>query len=369
MIKQILFIDNTAHHLYGQLHNIQAMRDAGYQVKLLIPDDGVYFRNLRALGYNCIADIDTWRGQNPIAELLLLLKLKKCISMIKPDIVCTFTIKPNLYTAILNKKQHFNQIANVTGLGYAFMKNKLKVFLFAQLYKYAFSSIRNVFFQNKDDYNYLAKLNIFSGQNKIQVLPGSGVDLHKFNYIAPIDKPIFSFLYSGRLLGDKGIYELIAAFKRLYELNKNVRLIFIGNFFPDNPSAITKTEFNSWLQNGIIDYLGMVDNVVEVIADADCVILPSYREGMPRSILEASSIGRPVITVDSIGCRDAVEDGVTGFIARVKDSADLFAKMYQITLLPYEQRVAMGKNGRKKVECEFDQKIVVSKYLEIINLI
>lgn len=369
MTKQILFIDNTAHHLFGQLHNIHAMRDAGFQVKLLIPNDGVYFTKLQALGYECIADIQTWRGQNPLAELSLLLRLKECLTSINPDVVCSFTIKPNLYTAILNKKQRFTQVANITGLGYAFMKNKLKAFFFTLLYRYAFSSIRYVFFQNQDDYRYLAQLKIFSANNQIQILPGSGVNLTQFNYIKPQDNKIFTFLYSGRIIADKGLYELISAFKKLYSINKNVRLVMIGNFFPDNPSAINQTEFNGWLENGIIEYLGMVDNVAEVIAAADCIILPSYREGMPRSILEASSVGRPVITVDSIGCRDAVEDGVTGLIARVKDYQDLFVKMQQMVLLPYEQRVRMGLNGRKKIEAEFDQRVVVSKYIDVVNVI
>lgn len=368
MTKQILFIDNTAHHLYGQLHNIQAMRDAGHQIKLLIPDDGVYFEKLQALGYSCVSDIATWRGQNPLAEFLLLLKLKKCLTKLNPDVVCSFTIKPNLYTAILNKNQKFIQIANITGLGYAFMNSKFKTALFTKLYSYAFLKIKYVFFQNKDDYNYLSQLNIFSARNTINVLPGSGVNLEKFYYQPLVESKVFTFLYSGRIIADKGIYELISAFKQLHAINKNTRLVFMGNFFPDNPSAIAKTEFNSWLHDGTIDYLGMVDNVVEVIAAADCVILPSYREGMPRSILEASSIGRPVITVNSIGCRDAVDDGITGLVAQVKDTEDLFDKMHKMTLLSHSERVVMGENGRKKIEREFDQQVVISKYLEVINL-
>lgn len=144
-------------------------------------------------------------------------------------------------------------------------------------------------------------------------------------------------------------------------------LIFIGNLFPANPSAINENQIQELIDAGIIKYLGMVDNVAEIISNCDCMILPSYREGIPRSILEASSIGRPVITVDSIGCKDAVDDTVTGFIAKVKDVGSLTDTMIRFIELPFAEKEVMGKAGRLKMEREFDQCIVIDKYIEITN--
>lgn len=366
-METILFIDNTAHHLYGQLHNITAARDNGYKVFLMIPDDGVYFRKLQVLGFTCYGDVSSWKGQNPLAELCLLLKLKKLYNRIAPDIICSFTIKPNLYTAIVNRRSKIKQIANITGLGYGFMNSKFKATLFAKLYRFAVSKIDHIFFQNKDDYNHLKNMDVFTQENNIDILPGSGVNLEEFNYVGAAQTISNKFLYSGRLIADKGIYELIAAFEKLKKIVPDTRLVFIGNFFPANPSAISSEQVNEWINNGTIDYLGMVDNVSEVIAESDCMILPSYREGMPRSLLEASSMGKPIITVDSVGCKDVVEDGVTGYLAKVKDVETLFDAMYKFTCLNLNERRKMGEMARKKMEREFDQSIVINKYLSVIH--
>lgn len=369
MKKRVLFIDNTAHHLYGQLHNIKAAKKYGYDVVLLIPDDGVYYRKLQALGYYCVDYIASWKGQNPLAEFFILVKLRGVFKRLKPDVICTFTIKPNLYTAIINKRSHIKQIANITGLGYGFMNSKLKALLFAKLYRFAVGGIDHIFFQNKDDYNYLTNMNVFERTDNIDILPGSGVNLDDFPYVG-INKDHggeIKFLYSGRILGDKGIYELITAFTKLKEKVPNVKLTLIGNYFPANPSAINSSQINEWVATNIINYAGMVDNVPEMIANSDCIVLPSYREGMPRSLLEASSMGKPIITVNSIGCKDVIDDGITGFMAHVKDAESLYDAMYNFTQLSYDDRMKMGYMGRKKMEKEFDQNIVVNKYIETIN--
>ena len=366
-LKKILFIDNTAHHMYGQLHNILAIKAAGYQVMLLIPDDGVYFKKLQGLDLECCSEINTWKGQNPIHELKLFFKLNSFINKFSPNLICSFTIKPNLYTAILLKDTSIKQISNVTGLGYAFMGSQIKVKVFKLLYRYAISGIDQIFFQNKDDYDYLKNLKIFSNFQNITVLPGSGIDLAKFAYFGLQKKDNLKFLFSGRLLADKGIFELVAAFIKVKAIYSNVELIFIGNYFPDNPSAISPNQIQQWQEDGVITYLGMVDDVTKIIQDCDCAILPSYREGMPRSLLEASSMGKPIITVDSPGCHDVVEDGVTGYLAKVKDVDSLVEVMLKFIELPFEEKVKMGVRGRKKMELEFDQKIVVDKYLSVVT--
>jgi len=342
-----------------------ALREAGYSISLLIPDDGNYYAKLQMLGFYCHNNISSWKGQNPLQEFLLLLRLKRLIRTFRPDLVCSFTIKPNLYTAIARRGTKIKQIANITGLGYGFMRGSIAAKLFSMLYRFGFRNIDYIFFQNNDDYQFLLDAGIIAERQCIDILPGSGVDLAQYPLTEMTQRGMITFLYSGRLLGDKGVYELIAAFRKLQQQYDNIRLIVIGNYFFANPSAISPQQINKWSKAGIITYLGMVDNVAEIIAECDCVVLPSYREGMPRSLLEACSIGRPIITVDSIGCKDVVEDGITGYLAKVKDVDSLAEAMIKFIELPFADKVKMGINGRLKMEREFDQQIVTNKYLEV----
>lgn len=363
-MKKILFIDNTAHHLYGQLHNIHHYQKIGYKVELLVPDDGVYYKKLQGLGYHCIDSIVSWEGMSLFKELRLVRRLKLLIAEIEPDLICSFTIKPNLYTALALKSSDVKQVANITGLGYAFMGSRIKARLFKRLYKHSFKKLDKVFFQNIDDHDHLTQMGIFSSDTIVKLLPGSGVNLDRFPYSEKSESAITSFVYAGRIIADKGINELIAAFRVVRNRYANTKLILIGNFFPGNPSAISEEQVDKWISEGLIEYHGMVNNVADYIADCDCVILASYREGMPRILLEASSMGRPIITVDSIGCKDVVEDGVTGYMAKVKEVDSLAEAMIRFIELPFDEKVKMGKAGRKKMEREFDQKIVINKYLE-----
>lgn len=367
MLKKILFIDNTAHHLYGQLHHLNALHSAGYQIEVLIPDDGVYYNKLQGLGYHCIDSIVSWGGMSLFKELCLIRKLKLVIAEIEPDLICSFTIKPNLYTALAIKSSKVKQVANITGLGYAFMGNRIKARFFKRLYKHSFKKLDAVFFQNIDDHDYLTEMGVFSSDTIIKLLPGSGVDLTKFQYYSSKYSDRVVFLYSGRIIADKGINELISAFRVVRNKYANTKLILIGNFFLGNPSAISEEQVDKWISEGLIEYHGMVDNVDEYICESDCVVLPSYREGMPRSLLEASSMGRPIITVDSIGCKDVVEDGVTGYMAKVKDVDSLAEVMIKFIELSHEEKLAMGKVGRLKMEREFDQQIVINKYIEVVK--
>lgn len=366
-MKKVLFIDNTAHHAYGQIHNINGFNRAGYHVIILIPNDSDYFYKLQNHGYECIDSIHSWRGQNPFNELKLLKKLKDIIRIINPDLICTATIKPNLYTALVIRTRNIKQIANITGLGYAFMGGKIKTRIFTILYRIAFKNINQVFFQNNDDYKQMLESKALNNNQQLYVLPGSGVDLEKYCFSKMRKNSFITFLYSGRLLADKGLYELVEAFKKVKFIYPNISLVLIGNYFLANPSAISKSTVDEWIKDGTIKYLGMVDNVSEIVKECDCVVLPSYREGMPRSLLEASSMGRPIITVDSIGCKDVVEDGVTGYMAKVRDVDSLAKAMIKFIELPFDKKIEMGLNGRRKMEQEFDQKIVIQKYLEVAN--
>lgn len=336
-----------------------------FNVECLVPNDGDYFVKITELGFKCHSIQLDGKSRSIFKNHALIRKYNHEFFKIKPSLICSFTIKPNLYGAMAARSHKIPFVANVTGLGTAFMKRNLLNSIVVRLYQFAFKEVNCVFFQNNDDRQTLEQKNIIHKHTLSIALPGDGVDLSRFPCVGSInDTNQLIFLYSGRIIGDKGIYELIEAFKIVKSKFPHVKLKFIGNYFPGNSSAINPTQVEQWVNDGTIEYLGMVDNVVEVMEEIDCMILPSYREGMPRSLLEASSMGKPIITVDSIGCKDVVEDGVTGYMAKVKDVYSLAEAMIRFIELPFDEKVKMGKAGRKKMEREFDQKIVINKYLE-----
>lgn len=366
-MKKILFIDNTAHHVYGQFHLMQALLALGYQVIAAIPKDGVFSAKLEQNGV-IVEDFNVdSKSVNPFKDLSLLLKYIKLLKLYRPVLVCSFTIKPNLYGSLAAKLTNISIIANVTGLGYVFMRNNLISLVAIFLYKICFRFSNFIFCQNKDDLGILVAKGIIKRESQLGLLPGSGVDLIKFSYVGIKPTEQITFMYSGRLLWDKGIGELIKAFRIVRGNFPNIKLILIGNYFPSNPAAISPEIIQGWQKEGLIEYKGMVDNVFDEMKDIDCVILPSYREGMPRSLLEASSMGKPIITVDSVGCKDVVEDGVTGFMAKTANVETLVVAMAKFIKLPFDKKIEMGKHGRIKMEKEFDQQIVIDKYMQVVN--
>lgn len=344
---------------------MNAFLKQGYVVEAMIPDDGVYFQKLCDLKIHCFSFLIDGKGVNPLKDFKLINLFKHDFAKIKPSLICSFTIKPNLYSSIAARKYGIPVIAGVTGLGTAFLQKNLLNKIAVHLYKFAFKNIGCVFFQNNDDKIFFDQLQIIPPKRMSFSLPGDGVDLQKFSYLGLHNNPNCQFLYSGRLIGDKGLYELVSAFRLVKQKYPFSSLVFIGNYFLGNPTAINNAQIQKWVSEGLISYLGMVDNVDEIIAGCDCMVLPSYREGMPRSLLEAASMGKPIITVDSIGCKDVVEDGVTGYMAKVKDVNSLAEAMIRFIELPFDKKVEMGVNGRRKMEREFDQKIVIDKYLEV----
>ena len=367
-MKRILFVDNTAHHLYGQMHLMLAFKNIGYEVIALIPDDKNYFSKIQANEIKCYSIYIAGKSLNPFKDLKLIFTLRKVFKKIKPNLICSFTIKPNLYASIIARQQNIPIITNVTGLGYVFLKNNWLAKFVSFLYKFAYHRASQVFFQNKDDRILLEQAKIFSKNTTLSVIPGSGVNLNKFNYVGLTNTTKIKFLFSGRLLWDKGILELIEAFKAVRNKYLGISLTFIGNYFLENPNAVLPEQIEAWVQDGVIKYLGMIDNVFEVMSQVDCIVLPSYyREGVPRVLMEACSMGKPIITVDNVGCRDVIEDGINGFMAKPRDIQSLADAMIRFIELPFAQKQQLGINGRKKMEQEFDQRIVVNKYLEASN--
>jgi len=224
-----------------------------------------------------------------------------------------------------------------------------------------------VFFQNEEDRAEFVRADLVE-EVKTQRVPGSGVDVDRFQPRSrEADGNGFAFLLVARLLWDKGVGEFVEAARLIQAEYPTVQFRLLGFLDVKNPSAVSRTQVENWNNEGVVKYLGAVDDVRGIYAEADCMVLPSYREGVPRILLEAASMGLPIITTDAVGCRDAVEDGVTGFLCRPKDSMDLADKMRRMLLLPPGQRRRMGEAGRKKMIREFDEGIVIARYLQAIR--
>jgi glycosyltransferase involved in cell wall biosynthesis len=238
--------------------------------------------------------------------------------------------------------------------------------LVRSLYKTAMSRSHHVFFQNNEDMGMFVERGLVAAA-KVSRLPGSGINLDLFR-CEPLleEKCEFRFLLVARLLWDKGVGEYVAAARIVRQKHPTVRFQLLGFLDVLNKTAVSKDEMELWVREGVVEYLGVADDVKPYMVDADCVVLPSYREGVPRSLLEAAAIGRPIVTTDAVGCRDAVDDNVTGLLCRVADAADLARKLLQMIEMHPLDRSKMATAGRKKMELEFDERIVINRYLEVI---
>ena len=238
------------------------------------------------------------------------------------------------------------------------------------MYKKALNKTKKVFFQNYDDMNLFLERK-FVKISVAERIPGSGIDYNKFKPIILKEKDpdTFIFLFIGRLIKDKGIFEYINAARYIRKKFPNTVFNVMGPFWTQNlkKNTITQSQLQNWIDEGVIDYLGEKKDVRKFIAEADCIVLPSYREGTSNTLLEAASMGKPAITTNTTGCKEIVTDKVTGFLCRVKDEHDLAEKMEQMILLPVDERDEMGKKARIKIIKEYDKQIVIDAYLKAIR--
>lgn len=367
----IFFVSNTSFALFNFKYGLmKALKDAGHKVFVVAPFDdysnklenGFEFISLRSLSRH---------GRNPLNDFMLFAELVKIYKKEKPDLVLSTTIKPNLYSSLACRMLKIPAISTVTGLGYIFINKNFLTAIVQNLYKIAFKKNYAVFFQNRYDADLFIKREIVE-KDKIVIVGGSGVNVDCFSnsYCENIekDKSRFVFLLIARMLWDKGIREFIGAAKILREKYEDVEFWLLGNIDNDDHSNNVKSgEIEQWEKEGAIRYFGATDDVRPYICKSDCVVLPSYREGTPRSLLEAMAMEKPVITTDAAGCIDTVNDGINGFLCKIKNYVDLADKMENMINLPENSRIEMGKTGRKKILNEFDEKIVVEKYMEVIG--
>jgi len=307
------------------------------------------------------------RGTHPGRDLLLFWRFILLLRREKPDVLLTYTVKPNIYGSLSARVCAVPVINNISGLGAVFIKNSWLTKLVKGLYRLSLARSEKVFFQNKDDEKHFISNGLVQ-ENITECLPGSGVDLYRFRY-SPISKHTkkFRYLLVARMLWDKGVGEFVSVAREFNRLDKDIEFCLLGQVDAPNPAAISKEQIDLWHQEGVICYLGYTEDVIPYLRSADCVVLPSYREGTPRSLLEAAAIGRTIVTTDTVGCRETVVDGESGFLCKVRDAQDLGEKMRRVLTLSFEERTTMGLMGRKYMENHFDEKIVLNQYFCAIN--
>ena len=365
-MKKVAIVVNSAWTGYNfRLNLARKLKESNYRVVFIAAIDGKYSDKLKQEFEFFSVDFKRG-GVNPIDDLKVCFSLYKVYKENKFDVVLNFTIKPNIYSAIVAKLLKIESINNITGLGTVFIRKTLITTIVKLLYRVSLACSTHVFFQNPEDKNYFLSKGIVS-TNKCSLIPGSGVDTDKFTPADVYNDSIFRFLLVARVIQDKGIFEYIDAAYILKNKYSNIEFGLLGELDSINRTSISKKKILELHNDGVINYLGRTDNVREQLANTDCVVLPSYREGSPRSLMEASSMAIPIITTDVVGCRQVIDDGVTGLLCQVRDSSDLALKMEEMLNMTENDREHMGRLGREKMLKEFDESIVINEYINTVN--
>lgn len=303
---------------------------------------------------------------NPLKDFLLFLELIRRYKNIKPDIILHFTNKPNIYGGLAAWIVGIKSIAIVTGLGYAFIHKGFVRKIMSLLYRLTSFSHKQFIFENIEDRELFDQLGIISGSKAISV-KGCGVDTtwyHPYPNGQMKDKTVFTFI--GRLLYDKGIREFVEASRQIKSIRKDVECWIVGELDTENPATIDKDDLVRWVDEDVVYYHGFIKDVRNIISQSDCIVLPSYREAIPRTITEGMAMSKPVITTDTAGCREAVNHGVNGFLVKIKDAASLTEGFLKFLNLDHQQRIEMGKAGRAKAVKEFDDKLIAQKIFNLV---
>lgn len=369
--KTIGIVINTSWNIYNfRIGLLKSLHESGYKIITIAPTDQ-YTEKLQALGFEHHNININNKGTNPFEDILLVWSFYKLYKNLKLDLLLHYTIKPNIYGTIAAKLNGTPVISNISGLGTVFLNKGLSSSTAKFLYKIALRFPRKVFFQNNDDKSLFidSKLVI---ENITGLLPGSGIDTSTLvplqNEYTNANTPI-TFLFIARLVKDKGLVEYVDAARILKLKYPAVIFNILGAFYPGNPSAISNQQMVDWQDEKIINYLGVSNDVPTYIDQSDCVVLPSYREGLSRVLLEAASMAKPIVTTDVPGCRDVVDDGVNGFLCQVKSAESLSQQMEKIILLKQSDRIKMGRKGREKAVSCFDERLVINQYLSAIDQI
>jgi len=364
----ILFVSNTAFSMWNFRRDVMRhYLNEGYDVSCIAAND-TYAEQIKNLGVNFYSIPISRSGTNPFSEIKILIFISEILKSIRPDVIVSYTIKPNIYMPILAKMKKIPCLAVVTGLGYAYIGDgpiqKIARFLLEQSLKLA----NHVWFLNTDDLNTVCRP--YSALSyKSSVLPSEGINTQYFDdtlFPTPL-KDKFIFLMISRIISDKGVYEYVESAKVILSLYKNVECHFLGGLDDGNLASITMDKWQKIYRESGIKYLKTLSDVRGAIINADVIVLPSYKEGIPLSLLEGGSMRRPLITTDIAGCRDIVSDNINGFLIPPRDSASLVVAMKKMIEMPKDDFQRMKISSREVIIQKFEKNIILKKYGEMIE--
>ena len=358
--NKILVITNHSYMFWQFRRELIAELMKEHEVVLSMPFVG-HEEDFQAMGVRCIETNVDRRGVTPGKDWKLLKTYHDMLKNERPEMVITYSIKPNIYAGLVCGKLGIPFCANVQGLGTAFEKPVLAQFV-TMLYKMSFRKVKTVFFENEADAAKFQKHQIIP-QNKQVALRGAGINLEHYAIQPYPNNEIVHFLYLGRIMKEKGMDELFSAVLRLKEEGEKFVLDLVGFFEEEYREQVLILQ-----EKGIVVFHGFQEDSRPYYAAADCIVMPSYHEGMSNVLLEAAAVGRPIITSDIPGCREAVEDGATGILVQVKDEVSLYNAMKLMMDMKKEKRQEMGQSGRRKMEREFRKEMVVAETMKAIFL-
>ena len=345
---------------------IRYLITSGNRVVVVAPRDE-FVDALLALGAEYLEWQLIGRGTRVLDEIAAIRQLLRIYRKLQPCVAFHFTIKAVIYGAIAARKVKVPFVSVLTGLGYAFINrnwvSKAAIVLYGLTLRWSYE----VWVLNLEDEQTMRESGLLQ-KVRVRMLPGEGVDTaHFLPQGEPSEDPHTRFLLIGRLLRDKGIIEFVDAARILHDRGVNAHFSLLGQADADNPTAIPRSDVAEWEKQGLLSYLGVERDVRPFIQATDCVVLPSYREGLPRTLLEASAMGKPVVATDVPGCRDVVVDGVTGYLCRAKDAHDLADKMEKMVIAGPRERAALGAQGRRFVVANFDEQLIVEHYKAVFE--
>lgn len=356
---KILILANHGIGLYNfRKELIETLINKGHSIVISCPwhDKLLYFQTI---GCEIITTHVDRRGMNPIKDIKLIHEYKKIMKEHQPDVVLTYTIKCNIYGSIAARKKA-KVIMNITGLGSAFEKKGITSKLVVFMYKFATKAVDKIIFENREN------MLIFTSATKIDerkcmVVNGAGVNTTEYPYLEMSKQSTTVFLFNGRIMKEKGIDELLYAADKLKKEKFDIEIHIIGGYEESYREVI-----DQYTKGNMIIYHGFVDDVKDYIKQSSCVVLPSYHEGMSNALLEGASCGRALITTNVAGCKEAVTDGVNGYLVKKYSKEDLFEKMKQFSLLSKEEQIIMGKQSREKMMDEFERSDVIRKVISVL---
>lgn len=359
-MKKILVLANNDVGLYKFRKELiqELLKDNDVYISL---PNGKLVEPLIQMGCKFIDTPVDRRGINPITDFKLLNRYRKIIKDVKPDLVIIYTIKPNIYGSLIARMKHIDYAVNITGLGTMFQSDNLLKKMIIFMYKTALKKVKTVFFENVENKDIFIK-NKITEEGRVCVLNGAGVNLEEYPFTEyPEEEKEIRFLFIGRIMKEKGIDEFLYAAKKIKEENKDIQFDIVGPMEDDYENIIKE-----YIDNDIINYYGYQEDVKPYIEGCHCFVLPSYHEGMANTLLEAGAMGRPLITSNIHGCKEAICNN--GFLSEVNNTISLYTNIKNFIKLSHNEKIIMGKNSREHIKKFFNKnKIVKETMKELIK--